>query len=143
MLVEQPLPAIAMTGFASIARRVAVCADESVHDRASLTALAGKYDAVNIKLDKTGGVTEALKLAAELKPVALRSWRDACCDLARDGAGDLLAQGRAWSIWTARCFCKRIDSGSRLYGSIIQPRAGLWADRRGCRECLAARASLP
>jgi L-alanine-DL-glutamate epimerase-like enolase superfamily enzyme len=41
-----------------------VCADESVHDRASLAALAGKYDAVNIKLDKAGGLTEALALVA-------------------------------------------------------------------------------
>ena len=42
-----------------------VCADESVHGRASLAALVGKYDAVNIKLDKTGGLTEALALADE------------------------------------------------------------------------------
>jgi L-alanine-DL-glutamate epimerase-like enolase superfamily enzyme len=42
-----------------------VCADESVHDRASLRSLVGKYDAVNIKLDKTGGLTEALAMARE------------------------------------------------------------------------------
>ncbi len=41
-----------------------MCADESVHDRASLARLVGKYDAVNIKLDKAGGLTEALALAA-------------------------------------------------------------------------------
>ena len=41
-----------------------LCADESLHDRAELDALAGRYDAVNIKLDKTGGLTEALALAA-------------------------------------------------------------------------------
>ncbi len=39
-----------------------VCADESCHDRASLAGLKGKYDVVNIKLDKTGGLTEALAL---------------------------------------------------------------------------------
>ena len=50
---------------ATIARPIPVCADESVHDRASLAALVGKYDAVNIKLDKTGGLTEALAMAAE------------------------------------------------------------------------------
>ena len=48
-----------------IKRPIPVCADESVHDRASLDGLAGKYDAVNIKLDKAGGLTEALALAAE------------------------------------------------------------------------------
>ena len=42
-----------------------VCADESAHDRASLAGLAGRYDAVNIKLDKTGGLTEALAMARE------------------------------------------------------------------------------
>lgn len=64
-LVEQPLPAGDDDLLAHIARPIPVCADESVHDRASLAALAGKYDAVNIKLDKTGGLTEALALASE------------------------------------------------------------------------------
>jgi L-Ala-D/L-Glu epimerase len=64
-LVEQPLPAADDDALAAIARPIPVCADESVHDRASLRRLAGKYDAVNIKLDKAGGLTEALALAAE------------------------------------------------------------------------------
>ena len=46
-------------------RLLAICADESVHASASLPALVGKYDAVNIKLDKTGGLTEALVMAGE------------------------------------------------------------------------------
>jgi L-Ala-D/L-Glu epimerase len=66
-LVEQPLPAADDAALAAVARPIAVCADESVHDRASLAALAGKYDAVNIKLDKTGGLTEAMLLAAEAR----------------------------------------------------------------------------
>ena len=61
-LVEQPLPAGADEALAEIARPVPVCADESCHDRHSLAGLAGKYDMVNIKLDKTGGLTEALAL---------------------------------------------------------------------------------
>jgi L-alanine-DL-glutamate epimerase-like enolase superfamily enzyme len=61
-LVEQPLPAGADDMLAEIARPLPVCADESCHDRASLPALKGKYDMVNIKLDKTGGLTEALAL---------------------------------------------------------------------------------
>ena len=64
-LVEQPLPANDDAALAHITRPIPVCADESVHDRASLTSLSGKYDAVNLKLDKTGGVTEALAMAAE------------------------------------------------------------------------------
>ena len=65
-LVEQPLPAGADLALAG-RRAVPVCADESVHDRASLEALAGRYDAINIKLDKAGGLTEALALAAEAR----------------------------------------------------------------------------
>lgn len=61
-LVEQPLPAGADEMLAEIERPLPVCADESCHDRASLAALAGKYDVINIKLDKTGGLTEALAL---------------------------------------------------------------------------------
>lgn len=59
-LVEQPLPAGHDDALSRIERVLPICADESCHDRASLGKLAGKYDAINIKLDKTGGLTEAL-----------------------------------------------------------------------------------
>jgi L-alanine-DL-glutamate epimerase-like enolase superfamily enzyme len=62
VMVEQPLPAGADDMLAEISRPLPVCADESCHDRDSLPALRGKYDMVNIKLDKTGGLTEALAL---------------------------------------------------------------------------------
>ena len=61
-LVEQPLPAGDDDALLGMARPVPVCADESAHDCSSLPNLKGKYDVVNIKLDKTGGLTEALKL---------------------------------------------------------------------------------
>lgn len=60
-LVEQPLPAGKDDMLAEIARPLPVCADESCFDAASLPALVGKYDMVNLKLDKTGGLTEALR----------------------------------------------------------------------------------
>mmetsp|Transcript_170 Transcript_170/g.539 ORF Transcript_170/g.539 Transcript_170/m.539 type:complete len:324 (-) Transcript_170:1956-2927(-) len=63
-LVEQPLPAGDDDALIGMDRPVPVCADESCHDRASLAGLKGKYDVVNIKLDKTGGLTEALALRA-------------------------------------------------------------------------------
>jgi L-alanine-DL-glutamate epimerase-like enolase superfamily enzyme len=66
-LIEQPLPAGADDLLATIKRRVPICADESVHDRASLAALTGRYDAVNIKLDKAGGLTEALAMCEEAR----------------------------------------------------------------------------
>ncbi|MBC6438549.1 MAG: dipeptide epimerase [Rhodobacteraceae bacterium] len=63
-LVEQPLPAEKDDLLKEIGRPLPVCADESCHDRASLPRLKDKYDMVNIKLDKTGGLTEALALKA-------------------------------------------------------------------------------
>jgi L-alanine-DL-glutamate epimerase-like enolase superfamily enzyme len=66
-LIEQPLPAAEDGVLAATKRLVPVCADESLHDRASLSAIMGKYDAVNIKLDKTGGLTEAPALAGDAK----------------------------------------------------------------------------
>jgi len=62
-LIEQPLPANNDALLPSIARSIPLCADESVHGIASLRDLIGKYDMVNIKLDKTGGLTEALAMA--------------------------------------------------------------------------------
>nr|WP_174821495.1 N-acetyl-D-Glu racemase DgcA [Ruegeria arenilitoris] len=61
-LVEQPLQAGEDDALIGMDRPVPVCADESCHDRSSLPAMKGKYDVVNIKLDKTGGLTEALAL---------------------------------------------------------------------------------
>lgn len=62
-LVEQPLPAGRDAALARLRRVIPVCADESVHDRHGLEALRDRYDAINVKLDKTGGLTEALALA--------------------------------------------------------------------------------
>jgi L-alanine-DL-glutamate epimerase-like enolase superfamily enzyme len=66
-LIEQPLPAGADDALAHVPHPIPVCADEACHTRADLDRLAGKYDAVNIKLDKSGGLTEALALAAEAR----------------------------------------------------------------------------
>ena len=63
-LIEQPLPAGADAALATVPHLVPICADESVHDRHDLAALRGRYDAVNIKLDKAGGLTEALAMVA-------------------------------------------------------------------------------
>lgn len=64
-LIEQPLPAGKDAALAGIRRLVSVCADESVHATEDLESLRDRYDAVNIKLDKTGGLTEALVMKAE------------------------------------------------------------------------------
>ena len=62
-LIEQPFPAGDDDALAELAHPIPVCADESCHTAADLDRLVGKYEAVNIKLDKTGGLTEALALA--------------------------------------------------------------------------------
>ncbi|GAA3849894.1 dipeptide epimerase [[Pseudomonas] carboxydohydrogena] len=71
-LVEQPLPAGQDAALERISRPIPVCADESAHATASLMGLAGRYDAVNIKLDKTGGLTEALAMRREAERLGLK-----------------------------------------------------------------------
>jgi L-alanine-DL-glutamate epimerase-like enolase superfamily enzyme len=71
-LVEQPLPDGRDALLGRIARPIPVCADESAHARDSLAGLAGRYDAVNVKLDKAGGLTEALAMAAEAERLGLQ-----------------------------------------------------------------------
>ena len=66
-MIEQPLPAAEDSPLSGVQRSVPVCADESCHDRKTLAALEGKYDLINIKLDKTGGLTEALALREEAR----------------------------------------------------------------------------
>jgi L-alanine-DL-glutamate epimerase-like enolase superfamily enzyme len=70
-LIEQPLPDGRDDVLSAFRHPVPICADESAHAGASLAALAGKYDAVNIKLDKTGGLTEALATAEEATRLGL------------------------------------------------------------------------
>jgi L-alanine-DL-glutamate epimerase-like enolase superfamily enzyme len=71
-LIEQPLPADADDALAGLASPIPLCADESCRTRADLDRLDGKYAAVTIGLDKAGGLTEALALAAEAQRRGLR-----------------------------------------------------------------------
>ena len=71
-MVEQPLPAGNDDALKGMDRPLPVCADEACHDRASLPSLAGKYDMINIKLDKTGGLTEALALKADAEAMGMK-----------------------------------------------------------------------
>ncbi|WP_436859470.1 L-Ala-D/L-Glu epimerase [Citrobacter tructae] len=66
-MLEQPLPAQDDAALENFVHPLPVCADESCHTRSSLKALHGRYEMVNIKLDKTGGLTEALALAKEAR----------------------------------------------------------------------------
>jgi L-alanine-DL-glutamate epimerase-like enolase superfamily enzyme len=71
-LVEQPLPEGRDDALLSVAHPVPICADESVHTSADLGRLVGRYDAVNIKLDKAGGLTEALDMRTAARCLGLK-----------------------------------------------------------------------
>ena len=111
-LVEQPLPAGADDALALSARPVPVCADESAHGSGDLERLAGRYDAVNIKLDKTGGLTEALNFAHAARASRLQDHgRLDGRDLARGGArASARARMPNGSTSTGRCCSRAIAS---------------------------------
>jgi L-alanine-DL-glutamate epimerase-like enolase superfamily enzyme len=84
-MLEQPLPATPMTALENFVHPLPICADESCHTRESLPRLRGRYEMVNIKLDKTGGLTEALALAGEAERQGLNGcW--AVCSAPRAGS---------------------------------------------------------
>ena len=70
-MVEQPMPAADDAALAGVRHPVPLCADESCHTRADLATLAGRYDMVNVKLDKAGGLTESLALVREARALGL------------------------------------------------------------------------
>jgi L-alanine-DL-glutamate epimerase-like enolase superfamily enzyme len=128
-LIEQPLPEGGDTALAGRKRPIRVCADESIHDRRSLAALAGKYDAINIKLDKTGGLTEALALAAEAEQrgLAIMVGCMVATSLAMAPAM-LVAQGASVvDLDGPLLLAKDRADGLHYDGSLIYPpEAGLW-----------------
>jgi L-alanine-DL-glutamate epimerase-like enolase superfamily enzyme len=71
-LVEQPLPADNDSALRGQSRPILVCADESVHRTEDVAKLVDRYDAINIKLDKAGGLTEALMLREAAKELGLK-----------------------------------------------------------------------
>jgi L-alanine-DL-glutamate epimerase-like enolase superfamily enzyme len=128
-LVEQPLPAGDDAMLAAIERPIAVCADESVHDRASLAPLAGKYDAVNIKLDKTGGLTEALALAREAEKLGLRLMVGCMVATSLSMAPAVLVAQRARVVDLdgALLLARDREHGLRYEDSLVYPAtAALW-----------------
>jgi L-alanine-DL-glutamate epimerase-like enolase superfamily enzyme len=122
-LVEQPLPAKADGFLAGIARPVPILADESVHDRASLERLVGLYDVVNIKLDKTGGLTEALALAdaAEARGFALMIGCMVGTSLAMAPAMVLAPRARFVDLDGPLLLAKDREPGLRYEGSVVYP----------------------
>jgi L-Ala-D/L-Glu epimerase len=128
-LVEQPLPAAQDEVLARIKRPIAVCADESVRDRASLRALRERYDAVNIKLDKTGGLTEALAMAdvAHALGFEIMIGCMVATSLAMAPAMLLAPQARFVDLDGPLLLARDREGGLRYEGSLVYPpEAALW-----------------
>ena len=128
-LVEQPLPAGQDEALARIKRAVAVCADESVHDRKSLDGLRDRYDAVNIKLDKTGGLTEALAMADAAHALGFEIMVGCmvATSLAMAPAMLLAGQARFVDLDGPLLLAHDRDGGLRYDGSLVYPpEAELW-----------------
>jgi L-Ala-D/L-Glu epimerase len=128
-LVEQPLPAGEDEMLQRIVRAVPVCADESVHDRASLGTIASRYDAVNIKLDKTGGLTEALATAAAARELGLKIVVGCMVATSLAMAPALLvAQGADWVDLDGPLLLARDRTPGLTYrsGEVLPPPRELW-----------------
>lgn len=122
-LLEQPLPAGEDAGLEGYRSPVPLCADESLHTRAELAACARRYGLVNIKLDKTGGLTEALALAAEARALGLGVM--AGCMVATSLAmapAMIVAQGAAFVDLDGPLLLARDrEPGLAVTGSVIEP----------------------
>jgi len=128
-LVEQPLAAGCDELLAQIERPVPVCADESVHDSASLEALSSRYDAVNIKLDKTGGLTEALLVAKRARELGLKIMVGSMVSTSLSMAPALLvAQVADWVDLDGPLLLARDRVPGLLYegARVFPPRPELW-----------------
>jgi L-alanine-DL-glutamate epimerase-like enolase superfamily enzyme len=128
-LVEQPLPAGQDEMLAHIKRPLAVCADESVHDRESLDGLRERYDAVNIKLDKTGGLTEALAMADAAKALGFDIMVGCmvATSLSMAPAMLLTSQARFIDLDGPLLLARDREHGLRYDGSLVYPPdAALW-----------------
>jgi L-alanine-DL-glutamate epimerase-like enolase superfamily enzyme len=128
-LVEQPLPAGRDDALARIKRPLAVCADESVHDRATLAGLRERYDAINIKLDKTGGLTEALDMADAARALGFDIMVGCmvATSLAMAPAMLLASEARFVDLDGPLLLKRDREGGLRYDGSMVYPpEAALW-----------------
>lgn len=128
-LVEQPLPAGRDAALATMRRLVPVCADESVHTTEGLAALCDRYDAVNIKLDKAGGLTEALAMSAQAQRLGLAIIVGCMVGTSLAMAPAMLLAGgaRFVDLDGPLLLARDRDPGLRYEGSVVYPpEAALW-----------------
>lgn len=128
-LIEQPLPAGQDEALASFRSPIPICADESFHDAASLARLPAGYGAINIKLDKTGGLSEALRAAAAARargmPVMVGCMLGTSLAMA---PAMLIAAGAAFVDLDGPLLLKQDrEPGLRFEDSLVHPpAAALW-----------------
>ncbi len=128
-LIEQPLPAGKDELLRHIARPVTICADESAHTAEGLEALAERYDAVNIKLDKAGGLTEALLMRDRAIELGLKIMAGCMVGTSLGMApAVLLAQKADWVDLDGPLLLARDRvPGLRYEGALVHPpEAALW-----------------
>jgi L-alanine-DL-glutamate epimerase-like enolase superfamily enzyme len=128
-LVEQPFPAGQDSMLAEIARPLPVCADESCFDRTSLADLKGKYDVVNLKLDKTGGLTEGILTRDLARSMGFRVMVGCMVGSSLGMApAVLLAQGAEWTDLDGPLLLAEDRAHPLVYDAegVHPPDANLW-----------------
>jgi L-Ala-D/L-Glu epimerase len=128
-LIEQPFHAGEDGVLAELARPVPVCADESCHTGDDLARLVGAYDAINIKLDKTGGLTEALALKRAAQAMGFRIMVGCMVATSLSMApAQLIAQGADWADLDGPLLLAEDRSPGLLYrgSTVYPPEPALW-----------------
>ena len=128
-LLEQPLPAEADDALHGFASRIPICADEACHTAADLPALVGRYQAINIKLDKSGGLTEAWRLlrAAKAEGFIVMVGCMVCSSLGIAPALEIAREAQFIDLDGPLWLANDYPEGIRLQGGRLMPPApGFW-----------------
>jgi len=128
-MIEQPFPAGDDGALAELPRPVPVCADEPCHTGDDLARLVGCYDAVNIKLDKSGGLTEALSMRSAARALGLKLMVGCMVATSLSMApAQLLAQDADWADLDGPLLLAEDRSPGLLYrgSTVFPPEAALW-----------------
>lgn len=128
-LIEQPLPADDDRGLAGVPHPVPICADEACHVAEDVPGLSDRYDVVNVKLDKTGGLTAALRLVAAAEAAGLGLMVGCMVSSSLSMAPAMLVATRAAFVDLdgPLLLARDRDSGIRIQeGRMEPPAAALW-----------------
>jgi len=128
-LLEQPLPADADEALRGFVSRIPICADESCHTSSDLSSLLGRYQAINIKLDKTGGLTEAWRLlrAASAEGFIVMVGCMVCSSLGIASALEIAREAEFIDLDGPLWLANDYPDGVRLQGvRLMPPSPGFW-----------------